>query len=239
MGHAGGLDPAERGALKTAVDGGFGRRRRGRKAGREHSSQPVVVGQGRDSGGFAEKKFGRAQERDRWEATRAGGERRGWMSLKQVNPLRDLWEGASLGGRELPWTRKERARGREGRKEGKRRCCFVNGKVPPPGLCDVLDKMIRAKRRRNLQVKGYTGKEISSDRARCVWVGGRDERERLGECGEKRESKQGGRAPGQAELVLVHSGRRRRTRTRVASLLCRATATVGQSRTGQDKQTQL
>jgi hypothetical protein len=77
MGHAGRLDPAERGALRTAVEGGFGRRRRGRKAGRGHSNQPVVVGQGRDSGGFVEKKFGRAQERDRWEATRAGGERRG------------------------------------------------------------------------------------------------------------------------------------------------------------------
>jgi hypothetical protein len=34
------------------------------------------------------------------------------MGLKQVNPLRDLWEGASLGRRELPWTRKERERKR-------------------------------------------------------------------------------------------------------------------------------
>jgi hypothetical protein len=39
------------------------------------------------------------------------------MCLKQVNPLRDLWEGASLGGRELPWTRKERERERKRREK--------------------------------------------------------------------------------------------------------------------------
>jgi hypothetical protein len=60
--------------------------------------------------------------------------------------------------------------------------------VPSPGLCDVVDKLIRAKRRRNLQLKGYTGKERSSGGARCVWRWDQGtERERLGECGEKRE----------------------------------------------------
>ncbi len=40
------------------------------------------------------------------------------MCLKRENPLRDLWEGASLEGRELPWTRKER--GKEKEKRGKK-----------------------------------------------------------------------------------------------------------------------
>jgi hypothetical protein len=39
------------------------------------------------------------------------------MSLQQVIPLRDLWGDASLGRRELPWTRKER----KGRRTEKRK----------------------------------------------------------------------------------------------------------------------
>ena len=45
------------------------------------------------------------------------------MCLKQVIPLRDLCGGASLEGRELPWTRKERGKGkrREEKKERRER----------------------------------------------------------------------------------------------------------------------
>jgi hypothetical protein len=107
-------------ALGTAAGGGFGRRQQGRKAERERSIQPVVVERGKDIGGFVMKKHGRTQRRDRWKATRAGGERRGWTSLEWVNPLRDRWGGASPGRQELPWTRKER-KGRRG-EEKKERC---------------------------------------------------------------------------------------------------------------------
>jgi hypothetical protein len=54
-----------------------------------------------------------------------------------VNPLRDLCGGASLEGRELPWTRKERGKGKEkrGKKERRERQkrCFVNGEMHPLG----------------------------------------------------------------------------------------------------------
>ena len=50
--------------------------------------------------------------------TRAVGVRRDLVCWKWVDPLRDLWEGASLGGRELPWTRgkREKKRKRKGRR---------------------------------------------------------------------------------------------------------------------------
>ena len=108
------------GALGTAAGGGFGRRQQGKKAERERSIQPVVVERGKDTGGFVEEKHERTQKRDRWKATRAGGERTSWTSLEQANPLRDLWGGASPGRQELPWTRKER-KGRKERKERKMR----------------------------------------------------------------------------------------------------------------------
>jgi len=57
-----------------------------------------------------------------------------------VNPLRDLWEGASPGRQELPWTRKERKGRRKEKKDAMKRYCFVDGKMSPPSLCDVLNE---------------------------------------------------------------------------------------------------
>ena len=104
----GGLDLAGKGGSGMSVGGDFDKKRRGRRAVRVHSNRPAVVGQGMDNGRSEKKKPGRVQERDQREATRAGGVLKCWMGLKQAGPLSDLWGGASLEGRELPWTRKER-----------------------------------------------------------------------------------------------------------------------------------
>lgn len=55
------------------------------------------------------------------------------MCLQQVNPLRGLWGGASLGRRELPWTRKERKgrRREKGKKEVRVKVLFCGGKDAP------------------------------------------------------------------------------------------------------------
>jgi hypothetical protein len=66
------------------------------------------------------------------------------MCLRQVNPLRDLCGGASLEGRELPWTRKERGKGKEKkRKEREKRTgeeMFCQRGDVPARLCDVLNE---------------------------------------------------------------------------------------------------
>lgn len=66
------------------------------------------------------------------------------MCLKQVYPLGDLCGGASLERRELPWTRKERGKGkREDRKEREKRKAeqeFCRRGDAPAMLCDVLNE---------------------------------------------------------------------------------------------------
>ena len=77
-----------------------------------------------------------------------------------MNPLRDLCGGASLEGRELPWTRKEREGEREERKEREKRKAeemFCRRGDVPTGLCDVLNEMLRSKCWTELTTKGIDG----------------------------------------------------------------------------------
>ena len=91
------------------------------------------------------------------------------MCLKRGNPLRDLWEGASLEGRELPWTRKERKREREERKKEVRgRTVVLSRRDAPARLCDVLNERYIQSIGPNLQAKDIRERERSSRRARSA-----------------------------------------------------------------------
>ena len=82
--------------------------------------------------------------------------------------MRDLWEGASLEGRELPWTRKERKKKRREERKKEVRGSRTGVLSVRCGRLGCVNECYVQSVGPNLQPKGYTGKG-KIERQSPVW----------------------------------------------------------------------
>ena len=169
------------------------------------------------------------------------------MCWKWVNPLRDLWEGASLGERELPWTRErvkeEKKKGRkikskETRKERRRRrgqrCCLVGKLWILPGLSEVSCRLRCGKKPYRIYERA---RELDKRVVRWVDDGGTDAEGSRAEQKDRLDNLLDGLYYGHAPssifiFVLGNSDRRRSPRSSISTFSYISTIAIPKLRHG-------